>query len=182
MDRRPAVSTGKGTAAFGAAAAIVLLASGCSSRHLPTPASAVVPPGCAAPSGPPADRGTPTARYLAIANVGNQQLETDFDRLDGPDQEHLAASRADLRDIAATEHLFDRCLLAIAFPPRTEAVARSLYTVNEARAELTTTAAGAASLPGLAGYEQQLKAANAPVEDAVTTIRKQLGLPPPETS
>jgi lauroyl/myristoyl acyltransferase len=75
-----------------------------------------------------------------------------------------------------------RCLLTIAFPPQTEAVAQQLYSANEARADLTATAAGSASLSQLAGYEKQLTAANVPVERAVTTIRAQLGLPPASTS
>jgi hypothetical protein len=114
--------------------------------------------------------------------MGNRRLDIDFDRLDGPDRGQLAAAQADLRDAAATEHQFDHDLLAIAFPPQTEAVVKTLYTVNEARADLTATASGSTSLPRLAGYEQQLAAANAPVEQAVTTIRQQLGLPPPSTS
>jgi hypothetical protein len=37
-------------------------------------------------------------------------------------------------------------------------------------------------LSQLHGYQPRLTAANKPVEDAVRVIRRQLGLPPPETS
>ncbi|MEZ0064564.1 hypothetical protein ABIA32_000552 [Streptacidiphilus sp. MAP12-20] len=153
---------------------IVLLAAGCASGH---PAA---PPRAAPPPSP--ERRAEAARYLAIAVAGNRRLEIDFDRLAGPDRGRLAAAQADLRDAADTERLFDRRLLALTFPPQTEAVARRLATVNEARAELTTTAADVTTLPLLRQYEARLTAANVPVEDAVTTIRSQLGLPPPSTS
>ncbi len=166
--RSPAPQPAARLAASAAVAlAAVLLASGCASQTSGRP----VPDGHAA-----------AARYLAIANAGNQRLDIDFDHLDGPDQGNLPAAQADLRDASATEHLFDRNLQAITFPPPTEAVAKSLFAVNEARADLTATAARVTSLAGLAGYEKQLTAADVPVENAVKTIRQQLGLPPPPTS
>ena len=160
-----------------------LLAAGCASA----------PPSGAGPGQAPATRPTPgiatgsqrqalAARYLAIAKAGNRRLEIDFDGLHGRDRRHLGAAVADLRDAAATERLFDRRLLAIAFPPVTEAVARTLYRVNQARAALTIQAAGSVSLRQLADYETRLNAANGPVEQQVRLIRRQLGLPPPETS
>jgi hypothetical protein len=84
---------------------------------------------------------------------------------------------------AATERLFDQRLMAIGFPPATEATARTLFRLNQSRARLTAAAAAAAtSLDQLRVYERMVTAANAPVENAVRTIRRQLGLPPPETS
>ena len=83
---------------------------------------------------------------------------------------------------AATERQFDRQLMTISFPPRTEPSVLLLYRVNQARAALTSTAAGATSLRQLRGYTKRLDAANQPVEDAVRVIRDQLGLPPPDTS
>lgn len=152
-------------------------------QHAATSASTSAQSSCASPRGSSAlGDGAAAARYLAIATAGNQRLETDFDRLTGPDRDQLAAAQADLRDAAATEHLFDQCLLTIAFPPPTTPVAKRLFTVNQARVQLTLTAAGSTSLPRLARYETQLTAANVPVEDAVSTIRLQLGLPPPSTS
>jgi len=38
------------------------------------------------------------------------------------------------------------------------------------------------SLTRLRAFERQLAAANGPVEDAVTVLRSQLGLPSPDTS
>jgi hypothetical protein len=151
----------------------VLLVAGCAAGHPGTvighPQTAAGHPGAAA--------------YLAIAREGNSRLEIDFDRLGGPDAANLAAARADLRDAAATEHLFDQRLAALALPAPTDAVARTLVAVNESRAKLTTEAATASMSPHLLQqYEQRLSAANAPVEQAVTTIRSQLGLPPPATS
>lgn len=125
---------------------------------------------------------TAAARYLAIATAGNRRLDTDFGRLEGRDRNRLAAAEADLRDAAATERLFDRRLLRIAFPPQTERVARVLYRVNQARAQVTADAAASTSLRQLHAWERRLAAANGPVEQAVKTIRRQLGLPPPATS
>lgn len=122
------------------------------------------------------------ARYLEIAVSGNRRLNADFDRLEDRDRNNLGRAKADLHDAAATERLFDRRLLRIVFPARTERVARSLYTVNQARARLTTAAAASTSLRQLHAYEKRLTAANRPVEHAVRTIRRQLGLAPPPTS
>ena len=122
------------------------------------------------------------AQYLAIANAGNEALERDFDALEGPDADDLAAAHADLQDAAATEHRFDRRLDAIAFPPAIEATANALIKVNEDRAALTTRAAATPSIAGLREFEKQLDAANEPVEVQVKLIRRQLGLPPPDTS
>jgi hypothetical protein len=121
------------------------------------------------------------ARYLVIARAGNRRLDADFDPLEERDRNDLARAKADLRDAAATERLFDHRLLRIVFPPATERVARGLYRVNEARARLTTTAAASTSLRRLHAYEPPLDAANRPVEQAVRAIRRQLGLPPPPT-
>ncbi len=122
------------------------------------------------------------ARYLVIAEAGNRHLERDFDSLEGRDHDDLARARADLRDAAATERLFDRRLLGIAFPPAIENVARALYRVNQVRAQLTYGASFATTLAFLHSYEPSLDAANVPVERFVRTIRRQLGLPPPDTS
>ena len=62
-------------------------------------------------------------------------------------------AEADLRDAAATEHLFDRRLLAITFPAAAEPAARILYRVNQSRASLTTAAAGSASVRQLSGSD-----------------------------
>jgi hypothetical protein len=122
------------------------------------------------------------ARYLVIARAGNRRLEADFGPFEKRDRNDLVRAKADLRDAAATERLFDRRLHRIVFPPETERVARDLYRANQARARLTAAAAASTSLRGLRSYEPLLNAANAPVEQAVTTIRRQLGLPPPSTS
>jgi hypothetical protein len=122
------------------------------------------------------------ARYLVIATAGNLRLNADFDPLEGRDWNDLARAKADLRDAAATERLFDRRLLRIVFPSETERVAHDLYRVNQARARLTTSAAVSTSLRRLHAYERRLDDANRPVEQAVKTIRRQLGLPPPPTS
>ncbi|WP_157597424.1 hypothetical protein [Streptacidiphilus rugosus] len=130
---------------------------------------------------PSPGRGAAAARYLAIASEGNRHLEADFDRLDGRDRARLDAARADLRDAAATERLFDRRLAALALPPETRTLAARLVAANEARADLTATAAGVPTLAGLRADERRLTAANAPVETQVRAIRGSLGLPPPET-
>lgn len=122
------------------------------------------------------------ARYLVIARAGNRRLNADFDPLEGRDRTDLPRARADLRDAAATERLFDRRLLRIGFPPESEQVVRDLYRVNQARERLTTAAASSTSLRRLHAYQPRLDAANRPVEQAVRRLRRQLGLPPPPTS
>ena len=120
------------------------------------------------------------ARYMAIARPANRELDHEFDGFDDHIKDgDLAAARADLRAAVVTERRFDRQLIALSFPPRTEPFVRLLYRVNQARAELTSTAAGVTSLRE---YQRRLDAANEPVEDAVRVIRAQLGLPPPDTS
>jgi hypothetical protein len=129
-----------------------------------------------------ASRRVLAAQYLVIARAGNRRLEADFDPLEGRDRDHLAAAKADLRNAASTERLFDRRLLRIKFPPSIERVARELYRINQNRAKLTAVAAASTSLRRLHAYEPRLDAANVPVEQAVNTIRRQLGLPPADTS
>jgi len=180
MARGDRARPGAAAVALGCA---VLLSAGCAAaKSAPTahrPASATTAAGGAA-SGPA--RRALAARYLAIANAGNRWLDDAFGRLQRRDRNRLAAAEADLRDAAATERLFDRRLLQIAFPPRTEQAARLLYRVNQARAALTTAAAASTSVRQLHAYQRRLTAANRPVEQAVKTIRRQLGLPPPSTS
>jgi hypothetical protein len=155
-----------------------LLAAGCGGGARPG-----IPAGPAAPgAGAMAARRVLAAEYLTIAQAGNRRLERDFDALAGRDRGRLAAADADLRDIAATERLFDRRLAGIAFPPEIEKTARQLIIANQSRAMLTLTAAAAASLHRLHRYLPLLARANEPVEAAVRLIRGQLALPPPETS
>ena len=122
------------------------------------------------------------ARYLAIAQAGNKRLEVEFDRLHKEDRLRLAAAHRDLREIAATERLFDQRLLDIPLPAATERIARFLNWVNQARAAMTAAAASSTSLARLRADERRLTEANKPVEQAVAIIRSQLGLPPPKTS
>jgi len=180
LQRSPAGRPGTARAVASVLAAIcaVLLAAGCGGGVRPG-----VPAGPAAPAADAtAARRMPAAGYLAIARAGNRRLERDFDALAGRDRGRLAAADADLRDIAATERLFDRRLAGIAFPPGIERTVRQLIIANQSRAMLTQTAAAAASLGRLHGYLPLLARANEPVEAAVRLIRRQLGLPPPETS
>jgi len=125
---------------------------------------------------------TAAAQYMAIARPANHELDHEFDGLKDHEQDNLADAQTDLRAAAATERHFDCQLMAISFPPRTEPIVLMLYRVNQARAALTSTAAGAISLRQLRGYQKRLDEANEPVEDAVRVIRDQLGLPPPATS
>ena len=169
---------------------VVLLATGCASGQPPGPAArsttatpATPVPASTAPAAlGAAARRAPAARYLAIAQPANHQLDHDFDGLKDHEGDNLAAAAADLRAAAATERRFDRQLIAITFPPPTEPIVRLLYAANQARAALSMTAAATTSLRQLRGYQTRLDAANEPVEEAVRVIRSQLGLPPPDTS
>jgi hypothetical protein len=81
------------------------------------------------------------ARYMAIARPANRELDHGFDGFDNHLRDgDLAAARADLRAAVVTERRFDRQLIALSFPPRTEPFVRLLYRVNQARAELTAAA------------------------------------------
>jgi uncharacterized protein YbjT (DUF2867 family) len=120
--------------------------------------------------------------YLRIAEPANGRLEIDFDRLADPDRAHLTAAEGDLRDAASTERMFDREILTFSLPPAVEVTARDLVRVNESRARLTLTFSADHTLQQLAHDETILKAANEPVEEAVRSVRRQLGLPPPSTS
>jgi DNA-binding GntR family transcriptional regulator len=165
-----------------------LLAAGCASSGPPAQSPASHGPAARGP----AVRGTAAttaeltamaARYMAIARPANRELDHEFDGFDDHIKDgDLSAARADLRAAVVTERRFDRQLIALSFPPRTEPFVRLLYRVNQARAALTSTAAGATSLRELRGYQRRLDAANEPVEAAVRVIRGQLGLPPPDTS
>ena len=166
------------------AAAVAVLAAGCSggpAKPAPTGKPAAAHPATAGLA-VGAQRKALAVRYLAIARAGNKRLEVEFDRLHEEDRMRLAAARRDLREIAATERLFDRRLLGISFPAANERIARFLYSVNQARAKMTVAAASSPSLARLHADERRLTQANKPVEQAVTILRSQLGLPPPETS
>jgi hypothetical protein len=87
----------------------------------------------------------------------SRRLDADFGRLERYDRNRLAAAEADLRDAAATERLFDRRLLRIAFPPQAESgVARVVNRVNQARAQLATTAAASDHWRRVHAHERQL--------------------------
>ena len=160
-----------------------LLTAGCASSAPPARNPASQGPASQSPAATTAELTAMAARYMAIARPANRELDHEFDGFNDHIKDgDLAAARADLRAAVVTERRFDRQLIALSFPPRTEPFVRLLYRVNQARAELTSTAAGVTSLRELRGYQRRLDAANEPVEDAVRVIRAQLGLPPPDTS
>ncbi len=155
-------------------ACALALAAGCASRK-----PATTPPTTTETATATAELRALAAKYLVIAQPANHRLDREFDGLNDSERDNLAAAQADLRAAAATERDFDKNVLTIAFPPSIEPVARLLYHVNQARAALTSAAAGSTSLRQLRGDQARLDAANAPVEDAVRVLRDQLGLPPP---
>ena len=160
-----------------------LLAAGCASSGPPAQSPASHRPAARGTAATMAELTAMAARYMAIARPANRELDHEFDGFDDHIKDgDLAAARADLRAAVVTERRFDRHLIALSLPPRTEPFVRLLYRVNQARAALTSTAAGAMSLRELRGYQRRLDAANEPVEAAVRVIRGQLGLPPPYTS
>ena len=166
----------------------VLLAAGCASSPAPHSSTSRSPaasrtPAASSTAATAAELKAMAGTYMAIAQPANRELDHEFDGFDDHMKDgDLAAARADLRAAAVTERRFDRQLIALSFPPRTEPFVRLLYRVNQARATLTSTAAGVSSLNELRAYQRRLDAANEPVEDAVQVIRAQLGLPPPDTS
>lgn len=120
------------------------------------------------------------ARYLAIATPANKVLDESFDALEDHEDD-LMASAARLTTIAATERGFDRDLLALALPEPMAGVAAALVRVNEARASLTAQASTAGTVADLQHFQTRLDAMNPPVEDQVKVLRRDLGLPPPDT-
>src|SRR4051812_24115753 len=118
--------------------------------------------------------------YMAIATPANHALEESFDALEDEDDD-VATSATLLRNIAATERRFDHDLLALKLPADLGATVLALVKVNEGRADRTEQAASASSLASLHRYETELDAMNGPVEDQVGVLRKELGLPPPDT-
>ena len=140
--------------------------------------------GCAAQSAAPDTTAppSPATQYLRIAEQANGRLEIDFDRLAGANRAHLASAQSDLRDAAATERMFDRDILTLSLPPAVEVTARDLVTANESRAKLTLTFSADHCLQQLGQDQAILAAANQTVEEAVRSVRRQLGLPPPSTS
>lgn len=122
------------------------------------------------------------ARYMNIAEPANRRLEIDFDRLAGPDRFHLADALADLRDAASTERTFDRDLLRLSLPPDVEVTAQDLVRANESRVKLTSGLSAYGSLEQLKLGEKSLAAANGAVEAVVRSVRRKLGLPPPQTN
>jgi hypothetical protein len=122
------------------------------------------------------------ARYLAIAEPANHRLDVEVEAYADNSHHNLAAAEKALRAEAATERKFDRQLAAISFPPAIAATARALIRVNEIRARLTLKQAAAHSIPALLSFTATNNAANAELEAQVRVIRRELGLPPPETS
>jgi hypothetical protein len=125
---------------------------------------------------------TPAAQYLHIAEPANRRLEVDFDRLAGPDRNHLVAALADLRDAMSTERMFDRDLLRLSLPPVVEVTTQDVVRANGSRITLTSALSAYNSLAQLRHDEKRLAAANSAVEVPVRSIRHQLGLPPPPSS
>jgi hypothetical protein len=149
-----------------------------------TAASARANPPVVSPSAalPTPAASTPAAQYLHLAETSNRRLERDFDRLAGPDREHLGAALADLHDAVSTERAFDRDLLRLSLPAPVEATTHDLVRANESRIRLTSAMSDYHSLWQLRRGENVLEAADAAVEVPVRSIRQQLGLPPPPTS
>lgn len=127
-------------------------------------------------------RPTAAADYLAIATPANHQLDQEVDAYRENAHRNLAAAEAALRAEAATERGFDRRLLAIGFPPQINATARTLVQVNQRRISLTELQAASPTIPVLLSFTSGHLAADAAVEAQVRIIRRELGLPPPETS
>ena len=175
---RIAVSRATSRSAATVIVGVAVLIAGCSVASNPGSALKSVPTSTAVTS----DRRSLAAQYLSIAEAGNDRLEIDFDRLSGRDRDRLASSLSDLRDVSATERLFDRHLLTIAFPTAVKMIAEELYAVNESRAQLTAEAASSRTLGQVRDYELRLSTANESVEAQVRLIRSSLHLPPPMSS
>jgi hypothetical protein len=119
-------------------------------------------------------------RYLAIADPANAHLDAAVDGFREHQRRDLSAAVTDLKQQASVERDFDRHLLEIDFPGPVEMAAHKLVQVNEVRADLATEAATSPTLLALASFAPVRSASDAEVEQQVSAIRRQLGLPPPD--
>jgi hypothetical protein len=150
-----------------------------------TPASTAAASSAAPASSPPlttSQRRKLARQYLAVAGPANKALDHQVDAFDDARHDDLARAVAALRGQAVTERGFDRKLAAIDFPAPLDTTAGLLIQANQARIALTLREAGATSLARLATFRKRHAAADAAVERQVRLLRKQLGLPPPDTS
>lgn len=145
------------------------LAAGCTAHH-------------SQPKAPATKTTTLARRYLAIAVPANRQLDDEVDSYADHEHDNLPIAEAELRKEIATERRFDQQLLKIPFPTPLAAIATALVGANNQRIALTTRQARAATLAELVAFDQRHKGADAAVEVQVRSIRKALGLPPPDTS
>lgn len=177
-----------------AALASALALAGCSSSGSPSPSPSPAPsrslasasPSPASPSPAPPELSAARKRklarqYLAVAEPANKALDHQVDAFDDARHDDLAKAIAALHGQARAERGFDRKLAAIAFPPPVDLTAHLLILANQERIALTLTEAKATSLAGLAAFRKRHASADAAVERQVRLIRKQLGLPPPDT-
>ncbi len=168
-----------------------LLVAGCAAGHPESAAPPKPPHSASHASSSPTPTSSPStspsrkvlaAEYLAIATPANRQLDEEVDSYSDNEHDNLAVSKADLRKEAATEQLFDERLLKIAFPPSIAAVSAALVGANNQRIALTRLQSRAATIGELVAFDKRHKGADAAVEVQVRYIRRDLGLPPPETS
>jgi hypothetical protein len=156
---------------------LAVIASGCAPSHPAGPARHVIRQSAAAGAG-----GTAAVRYLAIAEPANHRLDVEVDGYADHEHSNLAGAAAALRAEAATERGFDHQLADISFPPGIAATAEALIGANQSRIAVTERQANSRSIgaccPSSAGH----RAADAGVEVQVRIMRRELGLPPPETS
>lgn len=146
---------------------LALLAAGCTAHH-------------SQPSGPATK--ALARQYLAIAVPANRQLDDEVDSYGDNEHDNLSIAEADLRKEVATEQRFDQQLLKISFPTPIAAIAAALVGANNQRIALTMRQSRVATLAELATFDHRHKAADAAVELQVRYIRKDLSLPPPDTS
>jgi hypothetical protein len=172
-------------------ASLALALAGCDSGAAPAASPSPSPSAASAPSASPSSAPPPPltaahrrklARlYLAVAGPANKALDHEVDTFEDARHDDLPTAIAALRGQARVERSFDTKLAAIGFPRPLDATAYLLIQVNQERIKLTLQEAKATSLAGLAAFRQRHRAADAAVERQVRVIRKQLGLPPPET-
>jgi hypothetical protein len=163
---------------------MLLLAGGCASQATGGRGAAGHPSARPAAGGTAPGSGTRelAGEYLAIAAPANRQLDQEVDSYGDHVRGDLGAAESALRAEAATERRFDQLLVRIKFPARIDATARALATVNQHRIALTELQAQSASTAALLSFTGSHKSADAAVEAQVRIIRRQLGLPPPDSS
>ncbi|HTW04710.1 MAG TPA: hypothetical protein VMF87_30735 [Streptosporangiaceae bacterium] len=119
-----------------------------------------------------------TKLYTNLAVPADQALAPDIAAYSHDMDTSLAAAKLDLQKQVQAETSFDNQLGDITFPPAPDPHADLLIAADQKRIKLIKLQMQAKTLRKLRSFNARDLAANATVEEQVTIIRQDLGLPP----